>query len=77
MSRIKGKAKPESCRAAAVVVGIDVCKGWLAVFLHPDAERFRVDNDPAGLRPTRSAQEEGGIIDESPRKRLADLPFAA
>ena len=53
MSRIKGKAQPESCRPTAQVVGIDVSKGWLDVFAHPDGERFRVDNDPAGIRRLR------------------------
>lgn len=53
MSRIKGKAQPESCRPTASVVGIDVSKGWLNVFVHPHWERFRVDNDPAGIRRLR------------------------
>lgn len=53
MSRIKGKAQPESCRPTAVVIGIDVSKSWLDVFVHPTGERFRVDNDPAGIRRLR------------------------
>ena len=53
MSRIKGKAQPKSCRPTASVVGIDVSKGWLDVFVHPEGERFRVDNDPAGIRRLR------------------------
>ena len=36
MSRIRGKAQPKGCQSAAVFIGIDVCKGWLDVFLHPD-----------------------------------------
>lgn len=53
MSRIKGKAKPESCRTAAVVIGIDVSKDWLDVCFHPDGERSRVENDDAGLQQLR------------------------
>ena len=53
MSRIRGKAQPERCRSTAAVVGIDVSKGWLDVFVHPDGERFRVDNDPAGIQRLR------------------------
>lgn len=53
MSRIKGKVQPEGCRPTGVVVGIDVSKGWLDVFVHPDGKRFRVDNDPAGIRRLR------------------------
>ena len=49
MSRIKGKAKPESRRLASVVVGVDVSKNWLDVCVHPCGERFRVANDAAGL----------------------------
>ena len=49
MSRIRGKAQPKGCQSATVFIGIDVCKGWLDVFLHPDGERFRVTNDATGI----------------------------
>jgi putative flavoprotein involved in K+ transport len=38
---------------AAVVVGIDVTKAWLDVFVRPDKERFRVENDTAGIQKLR------------------------
>lgn len=53
MSRMRGEAKPDGGVSAAVVVGIDVSKGWLDVFLHPDGESFRVENDAAGIRRLR------------------------
>ena len=53
MSRIRGKVQPEDCRLAAVVIGIDVSKGWLDAFVLPGGERFRVDNTPAGLHQLR------------------------
>ncbi|MGO7748606.1 IS110 family transposase, partial [Rhizobium ruizarguesonis] len=35
---------------AKVYVGIDVCKEWLEIHLHPLGSSFRVTNDTAGLR---------------------------
>ena len=49
MSRIKGKATTDRPQSEAVVVGIDVSKDWLDVFLHPLGDGFRVRNDPIGI----------------------------
>ena len=54
MSRMRGKVTPHSRSPAAVVVGIDVSKAWLDVFVHPDRERFRVENDTAGIHKLRT-----------------------
>lgn len=54
MSRMRGKARPHSSSPASVVVGIDVSKDWLDVFLHPGGERLRFENDAAGLRRLRT-----------------------
>ena len=40
------KAKAET----AVYVGIDTCKAWLDVYLHPIGRAFRVENSKDGLR---------------------------
>jgi transposase len=36
------------------VVGLDVSKDWLDVFLHPGGERLRVENDTAGIHRLRT-----------------------
>lgn len=47
---MQGKVSPERSAAIGVYVGIDVCKGWLDVYLHPIGQSLRVANDPAGLK---------------------------
>ena len=37
----------------AVYVGIDVCKAWLDVYLHPTGQSFRVANSKEGIRRLR------------------------
>ena len=37
----------------AVYVGIDVCKAWLDVYLHPTGQSFRVPNSKEGIRRLR------------------------
>jgi transposase len=37
----------------AVYVGIDVCKAWLDVYLHPNGQSFRVPNSKEGIRRLR------------------------
>lgn len=49
MSRIKGKATTNQTSSETVVVGVDVSKKWLDVFLHPIGERVRVANDATGI----------------------------
>lgn len=47
---MQGKVLPERSAAIRVYVGIDVCKGWLDVYLHPSGHSLRVANDAAGLK---------------------------
>ncbi len=47
---MQGKVSPERSAATGVYVGIDVCKGWLDVYLHPIGQGFRVANDRIGLK---------------------------
>jgi transposase len=47
---MQGKALPEQVAKPAVYVGVDVCKDWLDVHVHPLDRSFRVANDRNGLR---------------------------
>ncbi len=48
------QGKITSVRAnEAVYVGIDVCKAWLDVYLHPTGQSFRVPNSKEGIRRLR------------------------
>lgn len=49
MSRIKGKATTNQTLSETVVVGVDVSKKWLDVFLHPIGERVHVENNATGI----------------------------
>jgi transposase len=45
------QGKMTSVRAGtAVYAGIDVCKAWLDVYLHPTGQSFRVPNSKEGLK---------------------------
>jgi transposase len=46
---MQGKVSPERS-ATPVYVGIDVCKAWLDVYLHPIGHKLRVANDRLGLK---------------------------
>ena len=46
---MQGKVSSEQ-NAAAVYVGIDVCKEWLDIHLHPLGRDVRLSNDKPGLR---------------------------
>lgn len=48
-SRMQGKAMPEP-NAMPVYAGVDVCKEWLDVHVHPSGLTLRVSNDCVGLR---------------------------
>ena len=47
---MQGKVSPERSAMHRVYVGIDVCKEWLDVHIHPDGHSLRVANDASGLR---------------------------
>ena len=55
MSRMQGKVLPERSAEEPVYVGIDVCKAWLDVYLHPLATRLRVANSADGLKQLKRA----------------------
>src|SRR5690606_22414247 len=48
-SRMQGKAMPEP-NATPVYAGVDVCKQWLDVHVHPSGLTLRVSNDRVGLK---------------------------
>lgn len=47
---MQGTETSERSARIPVYVGIDVCKAWLDVYLHPVGRKFRVANDRVGLR---------------------------
>jgi len=47
---MQGKTSPERSAETRVYVGIDVCKDWLDVHLHPLGQQRRVANTPEGLK---------------------------
>lgn len=49
-SRMQGKALPEPNTMAPIYVGIDVCKDFLDVYLHPSGHSLRVANDRNGMK---------------------------
>jgi transposase len=62
LPRIQGQKSPERSAETRVYVGIDVCKDWLDVDIHPIGRRFRVPNTPEGLK--------------SLKRRIAAMPDA-
>ena len=59
---MQGKDLPERSAQPPVYVGIDVCKDWLDVHLHPLGRRVRVANAPEGVKALK--------------RRMAGLPVA-
>ena len=47
---MQGKVSLERSAATRVYVGIDVCKAWLDVYVHPLGQSFRVPNTRDGLK---------------------------
>jgi transposase len=47
---MQGKVSLEDSAAIRVYVGIDVCKAWLDVHVHPTGQAFRVPNTREGLK---------------------------
>lgn len=47
---MQGQKSPERSAQPEVYVGIDVCKDWLDVYLHPAGQTFRVSNAAEGLK---------------------------
>jgi transposase len=59
---MQGKTLPERSAETRVYVGIDVCKDWLDVHLHPLGQTFRAPNTPEGLKTLK--------------RRIAGMPVA-
>ena len=57
---MQGQKSPERSARPGVYVGVDVCKDWLDVYLHPLGQNFRAANTPIGLRAFK--------------RRIAELP---
>jgi len=47
---MQGKTLPGRSAGKEVYVGVDVCKEWLDVYLHPIGFKMRVANTPAGIK---------------------------
>lgn len=47
---MQGKVSPEFSATQQVYVGIDVCKAWLDVYIHPIGQRLRVPNAGDGFK---------------------------
>src|SRR3546814_1979505 len=52
-SRMQGKKLPEPSAESKVYLGIDTCKAWLDVYVHPLGHRLRVANSREGLKQLR------------------------
>lgn len=52
---MQGKVSLEPSAEVPVYIGIDVCKDWLDVHLHPLGRRLRVANDRDGLKALKRA----------------------
>lgn len=50
---MQGKKFSEPSAETKVYIGIDGCKAWLDIYLHPLGRRLRVANSREGLRPLR------------------------
>ena len=84
-SRMQGKVSPEQS-APRVYVGIDVCKAWLDVYLHPSGQSFRVANAQQGLMVLKRrltqvtvvaiVMEATGKYHRQPRRTLDAAGFA-
>ncbi len=57
---MQGQKSPERSAQPGVYVGVDVCKDWLDVYLHPIGQKLRVANAPEGLKALK--------------RRIAELP---
>jgi transposase len=68
---MQGKDMSETAATTPVYAGIDVCKDWLDVYLHPFGRKLRVSNDRSGLiRLARVLQEAAvsGVVMEATGK---------
>lgn len=57
---MQGKVSPERS-AEQIYVGVDVCKAWLDVYLHPVGRELRVANTPEGIRTLKRALQSCAI----------------
>lgn len=50
---MQGKRLPERSAERGVYIGVDACKAWLDIYIHPDGSKLRVANTAEGLRRLR------------------------
>ena len=58
---MQGKESPVSGAEIKVYAGIDVCKAWLDVHIHPDGQEFRVKNTGKGFKTLGKRLAAAGI----------------
>lgn len=59
---MQGKKLPEPSAKTKVYLGIDVCKAWLDVYVHPLGQRLRVANSREGLKQLRRELAGSGAV---------------
>ncbi|WP_404400978.1 IS110 family transposase [Pelagibacterium halotolerans] len=68
---MQGREMPEPNAIPPVYVGIDVCKDWLDVYLHPSGQSLRVSNDRVGhkrIKRVLSGQPVARVVMEATGK---------
>jgi len=83
---MQGKVSPEPNAQTRVYVGIDTCKAWLDVYVHPIGLAFRVANSReglgqlkrrlAGLLVVRIVMEATAKLHREAQRNLADSGFS-
>ncbi len=58
---MQGKAMPDQIARTQVYVGVDVCKDWLDVYLHPVGESPRFSNDADGVARLKRLCRKHGV----------------
>ena len=83
---MQGKVSPEPNAQSRVYVGIDSCKEWLDVYVHPIGRSFRVRNSRVGLKQLKRrlaglavvliVMEATGKLHREAHRNLHDSGFA-
>lgn len=84
---MQGKVSPEPNAQTRVYVGIDTCKAWLDVYVHPIGLAFRVPNSYEGLKQLKRrltglvvvliVMEATGKLHREAYRNLTDSGYAA
>ena len=83
---MQGKVSPEPNAQTRVYVGIDTCKAWLDVYVHPIGLAFRVPNSREGLKQLKRrlaglvvvliVMEATGKLHREAQRNLTDSGYA-